>query len=363
MILSKIEYFEHKGEPNFWEISNVVLSKHNLIVGLNATGKTRLTNVITNLGMILASKLKTNGNWNLEFLKNGSTKYNFDLKINKGKIDCEKIWENGNIVLERNHEGGKLYSKSEGIWHKYSPPSDELTLNVRRDLQHYPYLEDFIDWAKNIKGYSFSGVKTELILVPNNPAGLLENLSAVPSILKEIQNNKSVVDKIIKDLNYIGYPIESVEAIGVQQPGVQNLFTVSLKESDLKCKTEQVIMSQGMYRALSLVVLFNYLIKNKKFGTIIIDDLGEGLDFERSTKLTKLLLGKDLTEQFQVIITSNDRFLINTVDMKNINYLVRKGHSVTATNYSNNKDLFDKYILSGLNNFDFLQSGIKNSKN
>jgi hypothetical protein len=112
-----------------------------------------------------------------------------------------------------------------------------------------------------------------------------------------------------------------------------------------------------------LTVLFEYLLAKVTSGTVIIDDLGEGLDFERSTKLTKFLLNKNISSKFQVIITSNDRFLINTVDMKNINFLTRKGHIVKAANYSNNKKLFDKYLLSGLNNFDLLQSGIKNSKN
>ncbi len=238
-----------------------------------------------------------------------------------------------------------------------------MTLNVRRDLVHYPYLEDFIEWAKNIKGYSFSGIKNDQIMVPENPSIQLETLGAVPYILQEIQNDKPIIDKIIEDLNFIGYPVESVTSIGVPQMGIQNLFMVSLKETDLQCKTEQGLMSQGMYRALCLTVLFEYLLAKVTSGTVIIDDLGEGLDFERSTKLTKFLLNKNISSKFQVIITSNDRFLINTVDMKNINFLTRKGHIVKAANYSNNKKLFDKYLLSGLNNFDLLQSGIKNSKN
>jgi predicted ATPase len=363
MILSKINYFEHKGKPNYWEINDVVLSSQNLIVGLNATGKTRLTNVIINLGKILGSKLKTNGNWCLEFIKDETTKYKFELQINNKHIDCEKIWQNDISVLERDGNGGKIFSKSKNDWDKYSPPADELTLNVRRDLEHYPYLEDFIEWSKNIKGYSFSGVKSDQIMIPDGAVTQLESLGAVPYILQQIQNDKTIIDKIIEDLNFIGYPVESVTSIGIQQPAMQNLFMVSLKEKDLLCKTEQGLMSQGMYRAVCLIVLFEYLLAKGTSGTIIIDDLGEGLDFERSTKLTKLLLNKNISSKFQVIITSNDRFLINTVDMKNINFLTRKGHIVKATNYSNNKKLFDKYLLSGLNNFDLLQSGIKNSKN
>jgi len=48
--------------------------------------------------------------------------------------------------------------------------------------------------------------------------------------------------------------------------------------------------------------------------------------------------------------------------MRNINYLERKGHVVQAYNYKNNKDVFDKFLLSGLNNFDFLNPSLSHLK-
>jgi predicted ATPase len=363
MLLSKIEYFEHKNEPNYWEINDVVLTKQNVIVGLNATGKTRLSNIITNLGMILSAKVKKNGNWKLEFIKDEQSRYRFELKINDLRIDAERIWENDILILERTQQGGKIFSKSENNWHTYTPPADELTINARRDLEHYPYLEDFIVWAKGIKGFSFSGVKNNFIAIPENPSGQFEDLSAVPFILQQLQNNKVIIKKIIDDLTQIGYPTQSIETFGLQQPGIQNLVMVRIKETDLKCNTDQGLMSQGMYRALCLIVLFEYLLANKRQGTIIIDDLGEGLDYERSVRLTKLLFKKSSSAEFQLIVTSNDRFLINTVDIRNINFLSRQGHIVKSINYSNNKDSFEKYMLSGLNNFDFLQNKLRSSKN
>jgi hypothetical protein len=96
---------------------------------------------------------------------------------------------------------------------------------------------------------------------------------------------------------------------------------------------------------------------------VIINDLGEGLDFDRSAKLTKLLFEKTIDSNLQVIITSNDRFLINNVDMRNINYLERIGHVVQAYNYMKDKDEFDKFLLSGLNNFDFLNPRLSHFKN
>jgi predicted ATPase len=187
----------------------------------------------------------------------------------------------------------------------------------------------------------------------------------VPYILKQAtDNDREIIDLIIKDMNVIGYPLENVFAREQPiQPNLQNIFTVAVKETNLKCETEQSTISNGMFRALCLIVLVEYLIKIKKNSTIIIDDLGEGLDFDRSTKLTKLLFEKTKESDLQLIITSNDRFLINNVEMQNINYLERNGHIVKAINYHNNKDVFDKFLLSGLNNFDFINPGLSHLKN
>jgi len=73
----------------------------------------------------------------------------------------------------RKNDTGEILSKKDNKIHSFSPPIDELTINVRRDLAHYPFLEDFILWAKNLKGYSFSGVKNDQITVPDR-AGIFK---------------------------------------------------------------------------------------------------------------------------------------------------------------------------------------------
>lgn len=42
-----------------------------------------------------------------------------------------------------------------------------------------------------------------------------------------------------------------------------------------------------MYRALAVIIHLNYLLLAKKTSCILIDDIGEGLDFERSTALSE----------------------------------------------------------------------------
>jgi len=365
MILKSLNYFENKDKDNFWEIKNVHFFKQNIVVGLNATGKTRLTNIITSLASILSSKVKrVNGNWFLTFKNGNDIIYSFDLQINEGVVEREEIKENDKLLLKRENGNGEIFSKRDNKFHKYNPPIDELTLNVRRDTEDYPFLEEFITWSKNLKAYSFSGVKNDQITIPHRQEGYIDTLTTVPYILKQASDDQDIIDKILYDMNDIGYPLEKVFA--KEQPilpNLQNIFTVAVKETNLNCETEQATISNGMFRALCLIVIIEYLLKIEKNGTIIIDDLGEGLDFDRSTKLTQLLFEKTKESDLQIIITSNDRFLINGVDMQYINYLEREGHIVQSFNYYNSKDTFDKFLLSGLNNFDFINPSLSHLKN
>lgn len=360
MILKYISYFENKGNNNYWEIKDVYFSKQNIVVGLNATGKTRLTRIIAAFAAILSAKVKLNGNWSLKFEKKDKTTYSFILQINNGKIELEEIKKNEKVLLKRRNGKGEIFSEKENKFQEFNPPIDELTLNVRRDIEEYPFLEEFINWSNNLKGYSFSGIKYDQVTIPFKQEGYLDKLTTAPYILKKAGKDREIINKIIEDMNNIGYQIDKVYAKSkIIQPSLQNIFTVAVKESDLKCETDQDSISNGMFRALCLIVIIEYLLKINKQGTIIIDDLGEGLDFDRSAKLIKLLMQKTKKSNLQIIITSNNRFLINNVDMRYINYLERKAHIVYAYNYQNNKEEFDKFLLAGLNNFDYINPVFK----
>ena len=356
MILSKLHFFENKGENNFWEIKNLQFNMINLIVGLNATGKTRLVNVISNTAKII-SKKKTkllNGNWDIEFKhKNGTFKY--ILEIYKKKVKFEKIIIGNKIVLNRKNDSGKIFSYTLNKKIDINPPLEELTLHVRRDTKEFPFFEELLKWADNLLGYRFTAARPDHIVMPINPENddYLEDLAATPYLLQKSLDDNNFIKNIIKDFSEIGYPIEKVYVNSKMITGLPNeIITSVVKEKDLSCQTEQTKMSQGMFRAFSLIVIIEYLLKHQKECTVIIDDLGEGLDFERSSKLTKLLINKIKNSKIQLIITSNDRFLINSIDLKYLTLLERNAHIIESYNYFNNKKLFDEFKYTGLNNFD-----------
>ncbi len=367
MILTKLNYRENEGKDTYWEINNLNFGMLNLIVGMNATGKTRLVNLISNLAKILSKKIQIyrDGCWDLEFKKSEKEKYKYKLKIEKREIVYEEIKKGNTILLKREYEKGKIYSFKSSKKISISPPKTELVVHVRRDVKEFPFLEDILEWANSFLGYKFTAARPNeiLVLIGENQIGLLEDLGKTPYLLKKALKFEGIENSIIKDFSSIGYPINKINVKTLFVPGSPNpALITSVKENDLKCEIDQRSMSQGMFRALSLIVILNYLLKEKKQCTIVIDDLGEGLDFQRSSELTKLLVKKLEGTNIQMIMTSNDRFLINSVNYRNINLLERVGHIVETYNYQNNRKVFDEFKYTGLNNFDLFSGKMYKSE-
>jgi hypothetical protein len=91
-------------------------------------------------------------------------------------------------------------------------------------------------------------------------------------------------------------------------------------------------------------------------GVIIVDDLCEGMDYERASKLGKYIYDTLESKNIQFIATSNDSFLMNAVDVKYWNILHREGNKIHSYNVTNSKEKFDKFKKTVLNNFDLFSS-------
>ena len=86
----------------------------------------------------------------------------------------------------------------------------------------------------------------------------------------------------------------------------------------------------------------------------MIDDIGEGLDYERSKSLIDLIIEKVKNSSVQVIMTTNDRFIMNKIPLKYWSVIQRVPKKALFYNYRNSKATFDEFEYTGLSNFDFL---------
>jgi hypothetical protein len=167
------------------------------------------------------------------------------------------------------------------------------------------------------------------------------------------------IESIKSDMDQIGYKISGIgtkSPISTEDPLDGEPESLYIQEVDLFEKTEQNYMSQGLFRALSLIIQINYSLLAEKPSCILIDDIGEGLDFERASAMIKVLISKAESGLVQLIMTTNDRFIMNGVPLEYWSVIERKSGLAKLHNIYNSKQIFDDFKFTGLNNFDFFSS-------
>jgi hypothetical protein len=175
--------------------------------------------------------------------------------------------------------------------------------------------------------------------------------------------------RIISSMKEIGYELSNVGVTSnistlspVPFPVGTNGLMLYIGEKESKTPIYQPQMSQGMFRALSLIIQITYNTLKHLSTTILIDDIGEGLDFERSTSVIKLITKIAEEGKGQIIMSTNDRFVMNNVPLKYWQIIQRNGGQCKVFNYHNSREKFDEFQYMGLNNFDFLATDFINSK-
>lgn len=379
--VQKIPYNKKNVE---WKVENVTFSTLNLITGRNSTGKSRILNSINALAKILSKKrtIRFIGytEWAISLRSKKDDIYYYEVKIDEESVLEEKLTINNQKVITRDKFGkGFILAKkinkggTEGNL-EFQVPLNELVVFVKRDAIQHPYLEPIFDWAENQRLFRFneSSQKRHFKITTEGHQNSKENISEHDNIdifRKGIEQYKeNFVKDIQRDMKTIGYNVEDIKItnplslkIEVSLPIGKTEF-LCIQEDDLDMPTDQHEMSDGMYRAFSLITHINYLVHSKKPSCILIDDIGEGLDFERSCLLIKLLMKKAKKHKLQFITSSNDRFVMNVVPLESWIYLKRAKGGPKIYDINNSKDIFDKFKYTGLNNFDFLATDFVESQ-
>ena len=290
----------------------------NLFVGKNAVGKSRTLAVICDIARLLSERKKItqikypNVKYQIT-LKEDSTRYEYTITIEDFTITSEILSVNG--IEKINREKNSIFSeKAKG--------------NIPLDLSDNEFI-------------TFDNLLLAKGLDPDNIISLFS---------KGKQDfGAGFIQAIIADMNQIGYSISEVDLLK-NKKGIG----ISVQEEELPTPTLQVDMSQGMFRALSFIIQLNYSLMSKMSVCLLIDDLGEGLDFARSKSLIDILIHKINNSYLQIFITTNDRYIMNKIPLKYWTIIERLPKYSLFYNYVNSKDIFDDYKYTGLNNFDFL---------
>jgi energy-coupling factor transporter ATP-binding protein EcfA2 len=365
--LKSVKYVEWEGTPQEWKLDNLSLKDINLIVGKNASGKSRTLNVINALAMLLvgARKPLLSGDYDVEYVWDGKT-IRYQLKYQENQVVKEKFLLNGEIKLDRGLGGeGNIWADEEKKKIRFQTPPSELTAVTRRDAIQHKFLEPLYSWGSSLRHYYFgSSLGKEFLAVRGQKEDKKfdeRDPNLVIAVYKQAEDEFGDVFKqaVIKDMETIGYTLidlgvaTPISVIVSSPPGeVVGLF---VKEKDLSGITDQYSMSQGMFRALSLLIQVNYIQMAGKSTCILIDDIGEGLDFDRSCRLIDLLREKAKISNTQLVLSTNDRFVMNRVPLEEWSVLQRQGSYVRVMNDENSHNLFEEFKFTGLSNFSFLE--------
>lgn len=378
--LISIKYSERLGEPKEWVLDNLPLSQVNLLVGKNATGKTRALNIIASLAKLLTStpRFMINfGSYDVLFDDDGTT-LRYKLTVNGGNVTHEEYFIGDKRVLYRGPDGeGEIETHMAGAepqMARFSPPQSELAVVIRRDSLQHPYLERLHLWSQATRHFTFGtplGRDLLAMIIKGGPEADDRDTNQAVGIFRKAQREfgAAFVDAVKKDMAQIGYTIDGLEIVAPENiklvlpaNSLENpeLSCIGIKEEGLDRVIDQTEISQGMFRALSMLIQVNYSQMANRANCILIDDIGEGLDFERSTQLINVLRQKASESSFQLIMTTNDRFVMNNVPLNEWLVLQRQGGRIRVRNYENSKTLFDDFKFTGLSNFSLLEMDFLN---
>lgn len=371
MHIKSISFSEYDTKPREWKIQDASFGEINLIVGKNASGKTRLLNVISGLAKLLSGsrrQLYESGYYKVTF-ECPLNMYEYELEIDGYEVKLEKFTINDDVVLERGNTGeGEIEAKELGQKMRFQTPTTQLAAVNRRDSLQHPFLDELYKWATSTKHYLFGSEFGKNFFMPPSDESTdsarvdkeITDPNYVISVFKKGLEKHGIKFKenILKDLSTLGYDCSDISILNISEYLVDKpqLLALSVQEKDLIAPTVQINMSQGMFRSLALTIQLNYAILTKQSACILVDDIGEGLDFSRSSGIIHLLIEKAKDNKFQVFMTSNDRFVMNSVPLEYWSILYREGSVVRVFNKRNSAKIFKEFESVGLNNFDFFSS-------
>jgi len=359
MKLKSIQYSEFNGKPEQWHLENCSLNEINLIVGKNATGKTRTLNAIATLTELLAGENKLT-EYSINFLvifENQGEHHTYQLSINNDQVITEVLKQNQTTLLQRGSDGrGKIFAEKLGDFIDFQPPPDELAVVNRRDPIQHPFLEPFYRWGKSAKIFRFGTPMGQDCLEPLN----FKYSNQVVAVFSNGQLNygNEYVQNIIEDMQFCGYELTdiSLQSLVHFQTNSTLVKGIQLTEKDLEVITPHYLISSGLFRLLSLFIQLNYAFMTNLPSCILIDDIGEGLDYTRSTLLIERLMSKLAGTQVQLIMSTNDQFVMDAVPLKYWLVIKRSAGKASIYNALNSKKCFESFKFTGLSNFDFFAS-------
>ncbi|WNC90611.1 hypothetical protein RI103_04415 [Paraburkholderia sp. FT54] len=368
MRLKSVTYREYAGSTQFWCLEKMTYGPRMLIVGKNSAGKSRSITVLASLARNISGRQPPglSGDYFAEFDFDGHA-YTYEVRYSEGAVEHERIAIDEREYLSRGVGGfGKIVAEKigGGLVMDFQLPPNILAATARRDAVQHSFIEPLFEWADSLRHYQFAGIAQGAlaVFIPGAQAVDIRDQNAVAGVFKEGKKlfSDEFVESIKRDMSAIDYAIDEIElappvTIRVNGFGPQQPVSLCVREAGLPGVTDQLGMSTGMFRVLALLIHVNFAQFKGAVSTVLVDDIGEGLDFDRSCRLIELLRDKAVQYGFQLVMSTNDKFVMNHVPLEEWTVLHREGNTVHVKNNQNSKAAFDEFKFTGLSNFSFFE--------
>jgi len=362
MILRSLKYTRYAGEPREWAIAGrdgdyAYFNNINLLVGKNASGKSRTLNLLREIASLFSGRTDLNDVlsptqcFELIF-KDKDIIYKYILEFRNRKIIDEILSVDDKIFLHRSKE---IYNNIDEQKIDKSIEDHQLYVCVRDDNNN-PHFRNFVEWGKSLKNYLFANqfeknkqVKDYTRIDGGDP-GIEGSEILIYTFYKgrELYGD-DFVSEIISGMQELGSSVTNIDIL--ERNGT---FGLSIEENG-EYIVSQRDMSQGMFRTLALLIMLIYARMSNYSLCMLIDDMGEGLDFDSSRKMMDIVIKRINDSNLQFFMTTNDRYVMNQIPLKYWTVIDRvESHKSVFYDYTNSKENFEDFKYTGLNNFDFL---------
>ncbi|NDV67650.1 ATP/GTP-binding protein [Dysgonomonas sp. 25] len=352
MLLKALKYTRFQGEPREWKIigkgkpgedAYAEFGNLNLLVGKNASGKSRTLNVVRTISdLFTGNRTVENTFYPTEryelILGDDETDFRYCIGYKNREITEEVLVVNGKKIFDRTEASISV-----------DPVIPAIT--VIQNEYSYP----IVKWGASLKSFMFSNQYEKNHLVEDytvrearesNP-NETENL--IYTFYRGLDEfGDEFVRDIVQCMQHIGYPVSEVK---IKRNGKGYGLAV---EEDGKYTINQHEMSHGMFRALAMFIHLTYALMKNLEVCVLLDDIGEGIDFDRSREMMGVISRKINNSNLQMFITTNDRYIMNNISLRYWTVIDRKKEESVFYNYMNSKETFEDFRYTGLNNFDFL---------
>ena len=344
MLLSSFSY-----KTVGWELAEMnALKPTNLLVGKNSSGKTRTIRALQNVTNFLQMKPIVFGDaefkTKLTFInpKIEGWKLVYSFEFASGKVVSEQLSINGKMLIKRDLKKALFMEQT------INPPVERLVVQVRRDREAYPDVEALMEWAEGVIFISCSNINP-LTVVFGNAIAVMNPLpfsTLVDALTKNAKKN------VIDSVKRLGYEIKDIITVEASS----EMKFVSVSERYVKSNVLDFQLSSGLIRVLYILCFLEYVKSGVKHSLLLIDDLGEGLDYNRAALLGRKVFEECDREHLQMIASSNDSFMMDVVDISKWQIMRRRLSKLQVLNQTNTPKLFEAFRLTGLSNFDLFSS-------